>query len=347
MKQTQLNNIIISHEDYPSSLNKNELLDPFSVIEDFFGTYSLFHAKQYLWESIKYNLVDINTVTVEMRPVYYKFLLNLERVIDASWLLNQYNSIQELTIVHPLSKKMLKTWRDDNFISFLNPYECTNLTRVVTNFFSYQPLCEWKTIYLESLRKTILEPKYFMFLDCNTLKAFLDFNKFSKLLESLFLLQAQYSKKSNSHSALTIKKLNYDHQMVIKEWLIDYMNQNKVLDNLQHFVNICHAQRFIHVWKDYNVYKIFESYEIIEKITLSTTTFLNTESISTLPISIQQKVKKTKTWTPGRSTRFLRGLLLNSRTFSKRYKAYVSPRKEIDYITYLIIMAHEISKYEK
>lgn len=344
MKQLATQNICIYHEDYPSTLDKNELLDPYRVIDGFFRTYSLLQAKQYLWEAMKFNLVDINTPTVEMRPLYYRFLLNLEKVVDAAWMLKEYNHFQSVNGSDVLSKEVLKRWRDDDLLSFLTPYESANPKKVITDFFSYQSLCRWKISYLDNLRKTILEPMYFLLFGNDTLEEFVKFTKFSKLLEGLFLMRVPKEYVSNCATPLAAKKWNDCPHIHTNGWLKEYATQNESFTSVQHFANICYAHRFHHEWNNYNVHKIFESYEIVLKITHSIIQILSKYPVNELPNDVQKIVKKHKIWPAGRITRFVSGLLLTSRTFSKGYQPYTPPQNEMDYITRLIYLAYEIPR---
>lgn len=341
MEYIQHKNIWFYEDDYPSTLSEAEMNDPLEVIFNFFNQYSLTHAKRYLWQSIKYNLMDINVPTKELRPKYHRFLIEAARLVDAAWLIRKSVPKEEVFGPHQFSKDYLKRIRDQDLISFLSYSELLRPQKVLSEFFNYDPLCVWKKSFLERLRKTIVSPSYDLFFDPHSLEEFIKFHKLTKLMEGLvpFLGRYGYNLEPSKH-------FNHEHWYSEKpadlsNWLRTYVTQNNYCVSLQHFANICYAHRFHHEWNGYNTYTIFNSYEVVLKVTHAVLEALSESPPGKLTPAIQKAAKPFKNWSAGRVTRLVSELLLTSRTFETAYKRYVPPQKEIELVTRLIYLAHK------
>ena len=344
MEHFQHKNIWFYDDDYPSTLSEVEIIDPLGVICNFFNQYTLTHAKRYLWHSIKYNLVDITAPTKELRPQYHRFLIDTERLVDAAWLLRTSSPNEKLNGPDQFSKDYLKGIRDQDLISLLSQAQISFPLKAVNEFFKYDSLCRWKTCFLERLRKTIVSPSYDLFFDPHSLEEFIKFSKLTKLLEGLFLLLNKYGYDLEHSKHFAHENWCSGKPADLTNWLSEYVKQNDYCISLQHFANICHAHRFHHDWNGYNTYKIFNSYETVLKVTHAVLEVLSNPPSGNLTPAIQKAAKPFKNWSLGRVTSFVSELLLTSRTFSKGYKRYVPPQKEIELVTRLIYLAHEIQR---
>lgn len=341
MYSLEQKNVWIYEEDYPSTLSGIEMSNPLDIIYMFYRTWSLPQAKLYLWQAVKYNLTDISTPSKELRPKYHRFLIEIERLVDAAWIVYMTHSKKAIG-TNRFSKDYLKSIQNDDFISFLSTTELSNPNAAIRDFFEFDSLCDWKKCFLEKIRKAIVNPSYDLFFSCNTLTEFVRFSKLSKLLEGLFLLLDQYGYHLD-HSEHNVGKNWFTG--VLPEVIIEKIEHFKSDDlhvNLQHFANICYAHRFHHEWNGYNTYRVFESYENVLEVTHTVIHLLNKPSSKNKRENIQKIRRLFNNWSPGRITRFVSKLLLTSRTFEWGYKEYISPQKEIDELTRLIYLAHEI-----
>lgn len=342
MCKLEQKNVWIYEEDYPSMLSGIEMSNPLDIIYKFYKTYSLPQAKLYLWENVKHNLTDLSPHSKELRPKYHRFLIEIERLVDAAWIVYMTHSRKKPIGANRFSKDYLISIQNNDFISFLRTSELSNPNAAIRDFFEYDSLCSWKKCFIEKIRKAIVDPSYDLFFSCNTLTEFVRFSKLSKLLEGLFLLLDQYG-----------FHLDHSEHNVGQNWFIgvpsevsneknEHFKSDDLHINLQHFANICYAHRFHHDWNGYNTYRVFESYENVLEVTHTVIHLLNKPSSKNKGKNIQKIGRQFKSWSPGRITRFVSKLLLTSRTFEWSYKEYISPQKEIDELTQLIYLAHEI-----
>lgn len=342
MINLQQKNVWFYNDDYPSTLTSAEMNDPLAMISQFFQTYSLPQAKRYLGQAIKYTLTDISTPANELRPTFYRFIIEIERIVDSAWVLQKSLPTKKTFGPDQFSKDYLTRIQNEDFISFLNGSEISNPSKAIHDFFNYASLCSWKKSCLEDMRKTIVDSSYGLYFDSHSLADFVGFSKLSKLLEGLFLLLDRFGYYLDHKTHREHNNWCTGQSEDFINWLGEYVKKNATHVSLQHFANICYAHRFHHDWNGYNTYKIFESYENVLQVTHAAIHVINRNEVSNSTADTKKNMDRFKTWSPGRITRFVSNLLITSRTFERSYKRYIPPQKEIDLLTQLIYLAHKI-----
>lgn len=336
MNQLSQRTVWINEEDHPSALTPQELAAPIEVLQRFFETYTLPQAKQYLWSVTKYQLIDIDRPTKEMRPIYFQFINSLDKIIDVAWLLD--NNYYPKTTYGPKShsKAQLKTWRNDDFISFLTPYQCNHPAQAINLFFNYDSLCFWKKCRTDEFKKIILDPRYNFFFDSQTLKEFEIFTKLAMLIEALFVYLGHHITQPKVDTKTDETNWLFEPSENPTAWLTNLVNEEEQVNIHQRLANLCYTHRYSHDWNCYNTFILLNDYQTILRLiyTYRLQLFNDTESASST--TLRKLKNQLKNWPIGRITRFLTGLILGSPTFREGYVSYKAPQQEIVLMTQLI-----------
>ncbi|MET6999442.1 hypothetical protein [Chitinophaga defluvii] len=143
-------------QPYPQHLRKEELSNPFKVINDFFSDHYMDEAKDLINKWIKFS-----NRKQQWRETSPSFLLSYYEqicgIIEASWIIQQIDSAERLADLSPLNLGVAELCQSDFYCShrfrknhwddfprtlkwkeYINPYIA------LSKFFRYQGLAEWK-----------------------------------------------------------------------------------------------------------------------------------------------------------------------------------------------------------
>ena len=330
-------NVFIYHKDYPNTLQESELNDPMRVIVEFFSTYKLPAVKRDLTLLTKHQLASTVITPVSQRARLYRFMFDLERLADASWMLNQYHLETTERGQEDLPKEYLDIIQDENIICFSNLSESLNPIRGIRYFFRNTTLRRWKNNYLLKLRKSITNPDEDLFFDYSDLDSLAYYIDLIKALESLFLLLLRDGKLPDYKEHLVQKSTSIPSKSELRKKI----KSKDISVYLRDYENMIYGHRFINEWTRYNTLNIFESYENLLKFMRNALQLLSYYSTKKPNTHIDRVAMQYKSWTFQKTTAYFNNLLVTSPAI-RRIPSFWPEQQEIDKFIQFIFLAYRL-----
>lgn len=331
------NAISLWQTDYPSSLYPHEYTDPIRVVKQVFDKYTLKQIQIALWNWLPFQMTDEITPTADQRFFLFRLGNQLDRLIDAAWVL--VNQHQEITYQ---ADPNLKDLINSDSLSFLSLEEARNPIRTMRKLFKGSKLHRWKTIAVYNRQLALLDPFFWMHGNSMDLREFGEYVNLNTLAEVTYLLAGSIDNlKTDYHWSLDTSKIANPIN-----WGMGYFKTKEIKGVLNSLAFLYHIKRWSQEWHPSAAFQLMQHYGDLYKLVhlahyLTINVDIPSQDHNSARI-IDALKKKFRKISIGKTARFLTDCISLSWTFREVSERLEPDEKELKHVENIL---HLTSNY--